>query len=84
MKSLQALPHVKVEVQGHTDISGSRDKNMTLSTKRAQSVADYFISKGIDKTRLVVKGYGPDKPKFDNGAADGRKKNRRVELKRLN
>jgi len=84
VKSLQALPHVKVEVQGHTDVSGNRDKNIALSLKRAQSVADYFASQGIDAGRLEVKGYGPDKPKFDNATAEGRKQNRRVELKRLN
>jgi outer membrane protein OmpA-like peptidoglycan-associated protein len=83
-ESLRALPHIKLEVQGHTDISGSREHNMELSEKRAQSVVDYFVEKGVDRSRLTAKGYGPDKPKYDNKTAEGRKKNRRVEMIRLN
>jgi flagellar motor protein MotB len=84
IESLKALPHVKLEVAGHSDISGSRDRNMELSQKRAESVRTYFIEQGIAPDRLTAKGYGPDQAKFDNNTAEGRKKNRRVELKRLN
>ncbi|MGD9948228.1 MAG: OmpA family protein, partial [Desulfobulbus sp.] len=48
--------------------------------QRSQAVATYFISKGIDKNRLVVTGYGQASPIADNGTAAGRQKNRRVEL----
>jgi outer membrane protein OmpA-like peptidoglycan-associated protein len=82
--ALKALPHVKVEVQGHTDISGTREWNMELSQMRAQSVVDYMIESGIDPSRLIAKGYGPDQPKFDNKTEDGRRNNRRVEVVRLN
>ena len=84
VESLKALPHVKLEVAGHSDISGKRDHNMELSQSRAEAVRNYFIQQGVAPERLVAKGYGPDKPKYDNATADGRKKNRRVELIRLN
>ena len=84
VESLKALPHVRLEIQGHSDASGSRDYNMELSQKRAQSVVDYFTGKGISPSRLIAKGYGPDKPKYDNKTAEGRAKNRRVEMVRLN
>lgn len=84
VESLKALPHVKVEVQGHTDISGSRDWNMELSQMRAESVMNYFVEQGISQDRLTAKGYGPTQPKYDNKTAEGRRKNRRVELVRLN
>lgn len=83
-KSLAAFPHVQIEVQGHTDSSGKREWNDTLSTNRAKAVYDYFISKGIEASRLTYKGYGPDKPKYDNATAEGRAQNRRVELVRMN
>ncbi len=84
VESLEALPHVKLEVQGHTDNTGSRDWNMELSQMRAEAVRDYFIEQGVSPDRLVAKGYGPDQPKYDNATAEGRQKNRRVELERLN
>ncbi|HER00705.1 MAG TPA: OmpA family protein [candidate division Zixibacteria bacterium] len=83
VESLKALPHVKLEVAGHTDISGSYDNNVELSQRRAEAVRDYFIEQGIDPERLIAKGYGPDKPKYDNSTLEGRRKNRRVELIRL-
>ncbi len=84
VESLKALPHIRLEIQGHTDISGSHDHNMSLSQQRAESVVEYFVEKGVDRARLTAKGYGPDKPKFDNKTEEGRKKNRRVEMVRLN
>ncbi len=84
IEKLVAVPHVRVEVQGHTDITGTREWNMELSQMRAQSVVDYMVEKGIDASRLVARGYGPDKPKFDNKTAEGRRNNRRVEVVRLN
>ncbi len=84
VESLQAVPHVKLEIQGHTDSSGGHDLNMELSQKRAQAVVDYFVSKGVDANRLTAKGYGPDRPKYDNKTKEGRDKNRRVEMVRLN
>lgn len=70
----------KVEIAGHTDNSGSAKLNMSLSKKRAQSVADVLVKKhGISKARVTSKGYGPSKPIADNNTAEGRTTNRRVE-----
>jgi outer membrane protein OmpA-like peptidoglycan-associated protein len=69
-----------VEVQGHTDNAGNADQNRKLSQARAVAVVKYLGTKGIDSSRLVPKGYGPDKPVADNKTAAGRQKNRRVEF----
>ncbi len=71
---------VKIEVGGHTDDRGSIALNQRLSQERAQSVADYFIQKGVEATRLKVVGYGPTRPTGSNRTAEGRAMNRRVEL----
>ncbi|MBT9568360.1 MAG: OmpA family protein [Thiobacillus sp.] len=71
---------VDVEVSGHTDNAGSDKYNERLSLRRAESVRDYLISKGIAAERLTVKGYGESQPIADNTTEEGRFKNRRVEL----
>ncbi len=73
-------PTMKVEVAGHTDNIGTEEVNTKLSEKRAKAVADYLISKGVNKDQLVVKGYGSTKPVADNSTEEGRIKNRRVEF----
>lgn len=72
-----------VEVQGHTDSTGTAAINRKLSQGRAESVRKYLLGKGVDKKRLTAKGYGPDVPIADNGTAEGREANRRVEFKIL-
>lgn len=67
-------------VEGHTDSSGSDTYNMTLSEKRARTVSDFLVSKGVASSRLTTKWYGETQPKYDNNTEDGRVKNRRVEL----
>ncbi|WP_224490435.1 OmpA family protein [Robertkochia flava] len=67
-------------VEGHTDSSGKDDYNMTLSKKRAETVTNYLIGKGVDSSRLATKWYGETQPKYDNNTEEGRVKNRRVEL----
>lgn len=67
-------------VEGHTDSSGKDDYNMALSKRRAESVTAYLKSKGVSAERLTTKWYGETQPKYDNATADGRVKNRRVEL----
>ncbi|MCH2190045.1 MAG: OmpA family protein [Gammaproteobacteria bacterium] len=69
-----------IEVMGHTDSSGSSSHNLALSERRAQAVASYFRSRGVDPLRLETYGYGEDYPVASNASADGRSKNRRVEL----
>ncbi len=80
---LEKNPEMEVEVQGHTDNTGSAKYNQWLSEKRAQKVKDYLVSKGIDPSRLEAKGYGLTQPVASNATGEGRAQNRRVELKRL-
>ena len=81
LKLMNDYPKLKIEVSGHTDNVGSREYNLKLSQQRAQAVANYLISNGIDKSRIVSVGYGFDKPISDNNSAAGRKLNRRSEIK---
>jgi outer membrane protein OmpA-like peptidoglycan-associated protein len=73
--------NLKLAIEGHTDNVGKADYNQNLSEKRAASVKEYLVSKGIDEARLNSVGYGMDRPIADNKTAAGRSKNRRVELK---
>lgn len=70
--------NVKVEIQGHTDNVGPDNYNKELSERRAKSVYDFLIAKGISSARLVYKGYGESQPVADNSIEDGRQKNRRT------
>ncbi|MFO6202334.1 OmpA family protein, partial [Pseudomonas aeruginosa] len=69
-----------IEIVGYTDSTGSRQHNMDLSQRRAQSVAGYLTAQGVDGTRLSTRGMGPDQPIASNSTADGRAQNRRVEV----
>lgn len=69
-----------IQVIGHTDSSGAAAYNQALSEKRAQAVADYLVSQGVDGSSLSSKGMGESQPIADNSTADGRANNRRVEL----
>lgn len=75
---LEENPTVKVEIQGHTDNVGDDKSNQVLSEKRAHSVYEYVISKGINANRVRYKGYGEAKPIADNNTVAGRAKNRRT------
>ena len=77
---LKKYPDTNVLIQGHTDSTGSADFNQTLSEKRAASVADYCTTFGVDKSRIKTEGYGKTMPVADNKTAEGRQKNRRVEV----
>ncbi|MGR3810905.1 OmpA family protein [Jiulongibacter sp. NS-SX5] len=67
-------------IAGHTDNVGSDNYNQNLSEKRAAAVADLLVSKGVQRNRLVVRGYGEDSPAYSNETELGQDKNRRVEL----
>lgn len=71
----------KVAVEGYTDSLESDEYNMKLSEKRAGFVYDYLVKKGIPKERLLKSFYGKTKPVDNNKTAEGRAKNRRVEIK---
>jgi OOP family OmpA-OmpF porin len=81
--SLAANPGMKVEIGGHTDSQGSDAFNQKLSERRAQSVFDYLVARGIDSARLQAKGHGESQPIDTNETPEGRELNRRVELKVL-
>ena len=77
---LKEYPDSNILVEGHTDSAGADEYNMTLSKQRAQSVTSYLSSNGISSSRLTTKWYGESQPKADNSTAEGRAKNRRVEM----
>ncbi|SFS33936.1 OmpA family protein [Lutibacter maritimus] len=77
---LKEYPDTNVLVVGHTDSSGADAYNMTLSRNRAQSVTNFFTSKGLSSNRFVTKWFGEEQPIADNTTAEGRAKNRRVNL----
>jgi flagellar motor protein MotB len=73
--------YITVEIGGYTDDIGTEAYNLDLSEKRAKSVMDYLIGKGIKANRLAYKGYGAASPIGSNITNDGRKLNRRTEIK---
>ena len=79
VRFLAQNPDVEVEIGGHTDNAGSREYNLKLSGKRAESVWQYLISRDIDKNRLTYQGYGMSYPVASNDTPEGRARNRRTE-----
>lgn len=73
-------PKTIILVEGHTDSAGPEDYNWGLSQKRAESVTNYLVGHGIDGSRFTTKWYGESQPKESNETAEGKAKNRRVEL----
>jgi outer membrane protein OmpA-like peptidoglycan-associated protein len=72
---------MEILLSGHTSSEGGAALNRDLSLKRVRSCKDYLVSKGIDDSRITIKGYGPDMPIAPNDTETGRAKNRRVEMK---
>jgi len=84
LEYLRENPTIRIELRSHTDAIGSKQYNLNLSQKRAQSVVNYLIGNGIDKKRLVAKGYGSAHPLASNDdEEEGRELNRRTEFKIL-
>jgi len=73
-------PETDIKIYGYTDSTGKEDFNLKLSEKRAASVKDYLVSKGLKASRFETKGLGIADPIADNSTAEGRSKNRRVEF----
>ena len=71
---------MKIEVGGHTDNVGAEATNQSLSQRRAQSVVEYMVLAGVERERLIAKGYGESVPIADNSTKEGRAKNRRTEF----
>jgi outer membrane protein OmpA-like peptidoglycan-associated protein len=70
----------KIVVEGHTDSQGGASYNQDLSQRRAQSVRDYLVTRGMASDRVTSEGFGLTRPIADNGSAEGRANNRRVEI----
>lgn len=79
-ETLQKYRDTNIRIEGHTDITGSREHNMKLSESRAESVASYLERIGVARKRVTTEGYGPDQPVGDNNTDYGRQQNRRVEV----
>lgn len=77
---INANPGASVLIEGHTDSQGSANLNQVLSQRRAEAVRDALIQQGVDGGRLRAVGLGKDRPVADNGTAEGRARNRRVEV----
>ncbi|MCF6229471.1 MAG: OmpA family protein [Gammaproteobacteria bacterium] len=80
VSTMNRYPTLEIKVSGYTDNRGAESFNQQLSQKRAQAVVTFLTDRGISAQRLQAKGYGPANPIADNNTADGRMKNRRVEL----
>jgi len=81
-RSLVAYPKVHIEVRGHTDSTGSAERNRELSQQRADSVRRALIRLGVESERITAVGYGEDYPIATNETKEGRAANRRVEIHR--
>jgi len=80
-ESLKQYPNSLIDVYGHTDSTGSDAYNQTLSENRARTVANYLSMQGVAPARIRSQGYGETMPVADNATDEGRRKNRRVEIK---
>jgi len=77
---LSRYTDINIEIDGHTDSSGSSEDNLRLSQLRANAVRDLMIQRGIARERLSAYGFGDGVPIADNDTAAGRKLNRRIEF----
>ena len=81
VKTLKVRKNVKIEILGHTDISGDEEHNITLSKQRAKSVVNYLVKKGISRERLTFKGLGSSEPLNPKETKEKQAINRRVEFR---
>lgn len=77
---LRKFDRTLIDINGHTDSTGSQAYNQGLSERRAMSVAGYLNGQGIDPRRVSAVGFGPNQPIASNATPDGRAQNRRVEI----
>lgn len=82
-KALATNEDMRIEIAGHTDDRGKAEYNKKLSQRRAESVKDYLVNKGISSDRIRAKGYGESEPIASNESEQGRQKNRRTEVRIL-
>jgi len=73
-------PSLRLTIEGHTDNTGNAEINQTLSEQRANAVRNYLVNQGLAAGSVSTQGLGMNNPVADNGTAEGRQKNRRVEI----
>ncbi|MFQ3787517.1 OmpA family protein [Halomonas sp. A29] len=78
--TLRENPNLRVRIEGHTDSVGSAQYNQGLSQRRADSVRDFLVSRGIAENRMTTRGFGLERPVATNETDEGRAQNRRVEI----
>jgi outer membrane protein OmpA-like peptidoglycan-associated protein len=79
---LRQTSEARVEIHGHTDSQGDEQVNLRLSARRAESVRDFLVARGVESDRVVTVGFGEAKPIADNYYAETRSANRRIEVLR--
>ncbi|MDZ7790671.1 MAG: OmpA family protein [Xanthomonadales bacterium] len=84
VRLVEGEPNKQIRIEGHTDSTGSSSANMRISRLRAESVRDALVDEGIDADRIQAVGMGEDFPIASNDSAEGRRKNRRVDVILLN
>lgn len=77
LKAMRSHPDLEIEIQGHTDATGTEEKNRILSDKRARSVYDFLVENAIEPKRISYNGFGSKKPRYYQST----EKNRRIEVK---
>lgn len=77
---LQAFPALRIQLRGHTDSSGDEDSNLELSEQRVHAVMVALIKQGVLPVRITIQGMGSVEPVADNDTAQGRERNRRIDL----
>jgi outer membrane protein OmpA-like peptidoglycan-associated protein len=80
---LEDHPNWHIRVEAHTDNTGTKPANVLLSTRRATAVTNYLVSHGVDKSRVEPVGLGDAQPVATNSTADGRAKNQRIEIVKI-
>ena len=78
--AMQDNPSIKITISGHADERGTREYNLALGQRRAESVRDYFAINGINANRIMVKSYGEERPILDGSNEASYSKNRRAEI----
>lgn len=80
-QTLASYPETYIDIYGHTDSDGSDAYNLGLSNRRAESVAGYLASRGVNRARIATEGFGESQPIASNATAAGKQQNRRVEIR---
>ena len=80
VRTLQANPDLRIEIEGHTCNIGTAEYNLALGERRATAVREYLASRGINADRLRTVSYGEERPKYDNAREETRRLNRRAAL----